>query len=109
MILMIFLFYLGFSEETISSLGIGLAIAHRLADDGFSVAINDIESKSDALEEAVELLRFKGRKALAIVGDVSQEQDVQNMVDRTVEELGGLDVMVANAGISPTCPLAESK
>jgi len=55
-----------------------------------------------------EEIRAKGRKAIAIVGDVSQEQDVQTLVDRTVADLGALYVMVANAGIAtPNLPVVD--
>jgi len=79
--------------------GIGRAIALRLAQDGFDVSANDLPSKSTGLESLAEEIRVKGRKAIIVTGDISQEQDVQILVDRTVAELGELYVMVANAGV----------
>ena len=73
--------------------GIGLAIALRLADDGLDVAINDIPSKSEAIDNAVKVVKAKGRKAIAIPGDVSSEEDVKNMIEKTASELGSLDVV----------------
>lgn len=73
--------------------GIGHAIAHRLADDGINIAINDVPDKSEQLEIVAAELRVKGRRALVVPGDVSVELDVINMVSRAVEELGFLDIV----------------
>ncbi|TFY54331.1 hypothetical protein EVJ58_g8926 [Rhodofomes roseus] len=72
--------------------GIGLSIALRFADDGLDVAVNDIAPKSSKLEEVVSQIRAKGRRSLALPGDVSNEEEVKAMVARVVEELGGIDV-----------------
>ena len=56
--------------------GIGYAISRRLADDGFDVAINDVEAKKDQVVTVVEELAKKGRRAIAVPGDVSSEADV---------------------------------
>ncbi|KDN36157.1 hypothetical protein RSAG8_11038, partial [Rhizoctonia solani AG-8 WAC10335] len=82
-----------------SAQGIGRAIALRLASDGNDVAVNDINLKQNELEQLVEEIKRLGRKAISVPGDVSKEQEVQNMVTKTVDELGSLDIMVANAGI----------
>ncbi|KAG9088900.1 hypothetical protein FRC07_012451, partial [Ceratobasidium sp. 392] len=79
--------------------GIGRAIAIRLAADGVDVAVNDIPQKKDELLELVREIERVGRKSIAVLGDVSKENEVTRMVAETVEELGGLDIMVANAGI----------
>ncbi|KAJ7886016.1 hypothetical protein B0H13DRAFT_901467 [Mycena leptocephala] len=79
--------------------GIGRAIALRLAEDGCDVAVGDLPSKMTALDELVNEIELKGRKAVAIAVDVTKEADVDNFVDSTVKELGGLDIMVANAGV----------
>ncbi|EMD34721.1 hypothetical protein CERSUDRAFT_116913 [Gelatoporia subvermispora B] len=88
--------------------GMGLAIALRLAEDGLDVAVNDITSKSEALQQAVSQIEAKGRRAVAVSGDISSEADVKAMVDRAVDALGGLDVMVANAGIAVMAGLLET-
>jgi len=88
--------------------GIGYVIAHRLADDGLDVAINDISSKSARVDEVVREIQKKGRKSVAVLADVSVEDDVKAMVQKTVKELGGLDCMIANAGIVPIGPFLES-
>ena len=83
-----------------ASRGIGRAIALRLADDGFDVTVNDVPQQKEQLEEVVSLIQAKGKKALAVLGDVSVEADVERLVAETAKELGGVDVMVANAGIT---------
>ena len=87
--------------------GIGRGIALRLADDGFDVTVNDIPAHKALLDEVVSLINGKGKKGLAVVGDVSVEADVERIVAETVKELGGVDVMVANAGIASASPLIE--
>ncbi|GLB40877.1 putative KR domain containing protein [Lyophyllum shimeji] len=77
--------------------GIGRAIALRLADDGFEVAVND--TSADTLAEVVRALGEKACKSSMHVGDVSVDAQVRAMVEAVVKEHGGLDVMVANAGI----------
>ncbi|KAK0203857.1 hypothetical protein DFS33DRAFT_1334735 [Desarmillaria ectypa] len=79
--------------------GIGKAIALRLADDGFNVAINDLPRKSEALELLSAEISAKGRRSCIIPADVSVEEDVEIMITKVVTELGRLDVMVANAGM----------
>ncbi|KAI9056936.1 NAD-P-binding protein [Trametes sanguinea] len=79
--------------------GIGEAIALRLADDGLDVALVDLPTKHSQLETVAQAIRTKGQRAIVVDADVSQEADVEGMVTKAVEQLGGLDVMVANAGI----------
>lgn len=82
--------------------GIGRAIATRLAKDGFTLSLNDLPSKDAELQALASELTFEGRRPHVVTGDVSVEADVQRMVESTVEQLGSLDVMVANAGICIT-------
>ncbi|KAJ3573819.1 hypothetical protein NP233_g2195 [Leucocoprinus birnbaumii] len=79
--------------------GIGRAIAIRLAEDGMDVAINDLESQRHNLEAVREVILARGRKSLVFTGDMSDEQTVKTMISTVAENLGGVDVMVANAGI----------
>jgi meso-butanediol dehydrogenase / (S,S)-butanediol dehydrogenase / diacetyl reductase len=97
--------------------GIGRAIAIGLAHAGCDVAVSDIAQSQDGItvyplgsdaELAVTAgqVRKLGRKSTAIQADVTRHADVEEMV-RTVEErLGGLDVLVANAGIIMAGPVA---
>jgi NAD(P)-dependent dehydrogenase (short-subunit alcohol dehydrogenase family) len=73
--------------------GIGRAIALQLAADGLDVAIDDIPSESQRLEEVVNEIKKLGRKAIPLTCDISKEDEVKDMVDQTVAELGRLDVV----------------
>jgi NAD(P)-dependent dehydrogenase (short-subunit alcohol dehydrogenase family) len=72
--------------------GIGRGIALRLADDGFDVAVNDLPGTQE-LDEVVEMIVTKGRRALVAPGDVSDESAVIEMIQNTVKTLGSLDVV----------------
>jgi meso-butanediol dehydrogenase/(S,S)-butanediol dehydrogenase/diacetyl reductase len=86
-----------------AGMGIGKAIAQRLAGDGFAVAVNDV-SAANATATAEEL-QTSGVSATAAPGDVSDREQVFAMVEKTVADLGRLDVMVANAGIVQVDPI----
>ena len=73
--------------------GIGKAIAMRLADDGLDVALNDLPQKLEQVQAVVDAIRAKGRRALAVCGDASNEDEVVDMIKTTVGELGGLYVV----------------
>ena len=78
--------------------GIGAAAAGRLAADGAAVAVVDLNEQ--AAEEVVEAIREKGGKAVAVSADVTDREQVQAAVNRTVAELGGLHILVNNAGVT---------
>ncbi|MDE0024825.1 MAG: SDR family oxidoreductase [Spirochaetaceae bacterium] len=84
--------------------GIGRAIARRLAEDGADVAVNDLVAKPRqgadwlGLPAVVAEIEALGRRSLAIAADVADAAQVDAMVHRVVDELGGLDIMVTNAG-----------
>ena len=73
--------------------GIGCSIALRLADDGIDIAVNDLPTKTALLEEVAVEIRAKGRRCVVIPGDVAKEGDVKEVVEATVRELGGLDIV----------------
>lgn len=73
--------------------GIGRAIALRLASDGFDVALNDLQANEANLVSALAAIEAVGRKGCYIFADVSQETEVEQMISKVVEELGGLDVV----------------
>jgi citronellol/citronellal dehydrogenase len=99
------------------SRGIGLAIALRAARDGANVAIlAKTDTPHPRLEGTVHTaatqIEDAGGRALAVVGDVRDEASVQDAVDRTVAEFGGIDIVVNNASaidLSPTPQLAMKK
>ncbi|KAJ7097579.1 acetoin reductase family protein [Mycena epipterygia] len=79
--------------------GIGKGIALRLAKDGFDVAVNDIPANAENLSKVVDEIKSTGRASSAHIADVSVEGEVKAMVEEVVRVYGGLDVMVANAGV----------
>ena len=82
-----------------ASKGIGKGIALALVKQGCSVVISDIDDiELKNVEEEIKLL---GTKVLAVKCDVSQKDQVDNMIDKTKEFFGGLDILVNNAGIYP--------
>ena len=78
--------------------GLGEAIAVRLAAEGADVVVADINPAA-AGEVAERIGSGSGRRALAHQVDVTEEAQVEALIDRTVEELGRLDILVSNAGI----------
>lgn len=78
--------------------GIGRASALRFAQEGANVCIADRQAA--AAEESAKDVRKLSRKALAITVDVSNPSQVQAMVDRAARELGGIDIVLAAAGVS---------
>ncbi|TCD65276.1 hypothetical protein EIP91_002838 [Steccherinum ochraceum] len=87
--------------------GIGKSIALRLADDGFNVVVSDLETQKDKLDAVAAEIRTKGRRAVVVPTNVLHEEEVAKLVEKTVEELGGLDVMVANAGVARNSSFLE--
>ncbi len=73
--------------------GIGKAIALRLANDGFDIALNDIPAKEKELISVQRQIVEAGKQALICLGDVSVETDVISMIQLTVQKLGSLDVV----------------
>jgi NAD(P)-dependent dehydrogenase (short-subunit alcohol dehydrogenase family) len=78
--------------------GIGRASAMRFAEEGANVCIADRQAK--AAEETAAEVRKLGRKSIAVEADVSNPSQVQAMVDRAAKDLGGIDIVLAAAGVS---------
>lgn len=83
--------------------GIGAAIATRLANDGFAVAVADMNTET--ANKVAEKINSNGGRALSIVVNVAERDNVFEAVRTTIQELGGLDVLVNNAGLGPTTPI----
>jgi 3-oxoacyl-[acyl-carrier protein] reductase len=81
------------------SRGIGRAVSIALADLGAAVAVN-YRSGEEAARSVVEEIESKGGKAVAVGGDVSDFAQAGTVVEKTIAELGGLHVLVNNAGIA---------
>ena len=77
--------------------GIGRAAAIAYAREGADVCINYLPYEEPDAKEVVDLIEAEGRKALAIPGDIKDEAFCKQLVERTVKELGGLDILVNNA------------
>ena len=85
---------------------IGKAIALRLADDEAAVVVAGPDGTE--LEGVAEEVRSRGKKALAVVADVTQEKQIDEMVERAEQAFGAIDVLVNNAGvIGPTAPVQQ--
>ncbi|KAJ7444592.1 NAD-P-binding protein [Mycena galericulata] len=99
----------GVALVTGAAQGIGRCIALKLADDGFDVAVNDLSTYSEELGKVVEEILAKGRASSQHVADISQEEQVKQMAEQAAEHHAGLDVMVANAGVTgrPGVPFTE--
>lgn len=93
----------GVAIVTGAARGIGRAIALRLADDGHDVAVNDLPGTPE-LDEVIKEIEGKGRRALATPGDVSDESVVIDMIQRTVNILGSLDVVRSTSSYPPSPP-----
>ena len=86
--------------------GIGRAIATRLAKEGADVAVNDITEHPYAADQAdwqglpdvVREIEAMGQRAISVVADVADAEQVKEMVDQTVAHFGKIDILVNNAG-----------
>jgi NAD(P)-dependent dehydrogenase (short-subunit alcohol dehydrogenase family) len=85
--------------------GIGLATARRLAGQGAGVVILDCDAEAAA--QAAEDLVAEGLVASAVAGDAASRDDVREAIRACAEMSGGLDVMVANAGLADVTPLLD--
>ena len=82
-----------------SSKGIGKAIAERMAEHGAKVVISS--RKPEPCEEVAAGIRAKGGEAIVIPCHVAHKDQLQNLVDKTIAQWGGIDILVGNAGINP--------
>ena len=81
-----------------STKGIGLAIVKAMAEHGASVVVSS--RKQDVCESVAKEIRDTGGKAIVIPCNVGHKAQLQNLVDQTVAQLGGIDIVVANAGVN---------
>ena len=87
--------------------GIGEAIALLFTREGADIAVNDIDLPS--ADKTAEAVRKIGRKAIAVKADVAEPDEVDSMVDRVINELGGVHILINNAGIPIHGPLLEEQ
>jgi len=84
--------------------GIGKAIALALAEAGADITV--VARTKEQVEQTAEDIRKLGRKAVAISTDVSQEDQVNKVVEQTISHFGKIDILVNNAGIAVRRPVA---
>ena len=90
------------------STGIGKATAQRLAREGASVCINYYsDGEADDARQLAEELSDGEVNAIAVQADVGNEDDVKRLVEQTQQQLGGLNLLVNNAGIEKQIPVLE--
>ncbi len=90
------------------SRGIGCAVAGRLASDGVAVAVTYVSSAQAARELVGTVQGGGGGRAVAIRADVSDAAQVQALFEQTESEFGGVDIVVAAAGIMRPALLAQA-
>ena len=78
--------------------GIGRATAIAFAREGADVVINYLPSEQADADEVIELIKQTGRKVVAVPGDLSREEFCKELIDTTVKELGGIDILANIAG-----------
>ena len=89
-----------------SSSGIGAAVAMALADAGARVVVNS-SSRPERATAVVEKIKNSGGDAMAIMADVSKEDQVQAMFQQMFEHYGGIDILVNNAGLQRDAALVD--
>jgi NAD(P)-dependent dehydrogenase (short-subunit alcohol dehydrogenase family) len=89
-----------------ASRGIGRAIAIALADAGADVVVNYVSDRSGA-EAVVDEIEERGRRAIAVQGDISKREDVERVFETAASTLGDIQILINNAGIETIVPLLE--
>lgn len=78
--------------------GIGKAVAEKFSDEGATVVIADLPSSRGG--EVAKTIRENGKKALFVPTDVSNKNDVNHLVKKTIEQFGKIDIYHSNAGVA---------
>ena len=84
-----------------ASRGIGRSISLGFAEAGADLVVSSRNKRPPELEKVAEEVRSLGRKALAIPAHVGKKADVENLVQKTLQEFGRIDILVNNAGANP--------
>src|SRR5262245_52094694 len=85
--------------------GIGKALAERFAREGAAVVVSDV--RRDTGEAVVAAIAKGGGKAHFVAADMTREADVERLIQESVSRLGGLDLMVNNAGMETIKPVVQ--
>jgi NAD(P)-dependent dehydrogenase (short-subunit alcohol dehydrogenase family) len=87
--------------------GMGLAFAHRFAEEGMSVVLADIESEPLAMAEAA--LKAKGGRVAAVKTNVMHEDDINKLADAAFSTFGNVHILCNNAGVAATAATLRSR
>ena len=91
-----------------ASKGIGEAMAEALAEAGAKVVVSS--RKQEAIDEVASQLKSKGYEATAIVCNVGKQESMQELIDKTIETYGGVDILINNAAANPVFgPVAQTE
>jgi dehydrogenase/reductase SDR family protein 4 len=82
-----------------SSRGIGKAIAEEMSAAGAKVVISS--RKQEACDQVRDEIRARGKEAISIACNIGHKEDVEGLVKGTLEQLGGIDIVVCNAAVNP--------
>src|SRR5688572_30007193 len=82
-----------------ASRGIGEAIAYRMAEQGAKVVVSS--RKLDACEKVVAAIKAKGGEAFAHACNIGRKEDLQSLVNATIQKWGGIDSLICNAAVNP--------
>ncbi|CAC5418419.1 DHRS4 [Mytilus coruscus] len=85
---------------TASTEGIGFAIARRLGEDGAKVVVSSRKQKN--VDKAVDILKKENLDVHGIVCHVGKKEDRTKLIQKTIDEYGGIDILVSNAAANPT-------
>jgi glucose 1-dehydrogenase len=88
------------------SQGIGQGIAFRLAEEGANIAV-DYVGNSESADATVAQIQKRGRRALAVQADISSVDQIHSMMKQVVDSLGGVDVLINNAGVEKHASIWE--
>src|SRR4051794_898738 len=88
-----------------ASSGLGVAFAEGFAEAGADVAV--CARRVERLEDTCERVTAKGRRSVAVEADVAKPEDCARVVERAVEELGRVDILINNAGIGTAVPASR--
>ena len=89
-----------------SSSGIGKAIALRLGEEGVKIAV--AARRLDLCNTVKDHISARGGKAIAVQTDISDQTQVDNLIDKTIDHFGQIDIMVNNAGIGGGNQISET-
>lgn len=90
-----------------STSGIGLAYAHALAAEGANVLINGLGKAEDIEKERATIANQYSVKAVYSSADMTKPDQIKGMIDQAVSELGGVDILINNAGVQFVSPIEE--